>query len=242
MGSGDDLACQNVHMRLFTAILPPREALEEVKRVVQSVNPPVPGSDNKPRLSRLAGRRYRGAHAAGRAPVREDLQPQTQPTTHELDSPDVEDMYIALAGFGNVTLADATKLGAALRPQVAKWSMAELTFSGAAALEFPGDQSVWAKLDGDLDALNAIGKGVPLAVQRMGYFVDRRKFRPWLSVGTITDTTSAPYLERLVAALDAFRGEPWTVDGVSLMKGVPGTDTHRRFEVVEWMPLAGAAD
>jgi 2'-5' RNA ligase len=225
-------------MRLFTAIVPPREVLEEVKRVVQSVNPPLPSAE-KPRLSKLPVRRYRGAHAAGRDPVREDPQQLTQPTTHELDSPDVEDMYIPLAGFGNVTLADATKLGAALRPQVAAWSAPELMFSGAAALEFPGDQSVWAKLDGDLDALNTIGKGVPLAVQRMGYFVDRRKFRSWLSVGTITETTTAPYLERLVAALDGFRGESWLVEGVSLMKGISDTETGRRFEVMEWMPLAG---
>lgn len=29
-----------------------------------------------------------------------------------------------------------------------------------------------------------------------------RRFRPWLAIGTITEITSAPYLERLVAALD----------------------------------------
>ena len=85
-----------------------------------------------------------------------------------------------------------------------------------------------------------IGKGVPLAVQRKGFFVDRRKFRPWLSVGTITETTTAPYLERLVAALDGFRGEPWTVAGVSLMKGLPDADGRRRFEEMEFLPLAGA--
>jgi RNA 2',3'-cyclic 3'-phosphodiesterase len=236
--SGGNLACQNVQMRLFTAIVPPREVLEEVKRVVQSVNPPLPSAE-KPRMSRFAGRRYRGAHAAGREPTRDDMQPQVQPTTHELDSPDVEDMYLALAGFGNVALADATKLAAALRPQVATWSSPELVFAGAAALEFPGDQSVWAKIEGDLDALNAIGRGVPLAVQRMGYFVDRRKFRTWLPVGTITDTTTAPYLEKLVAALDSFRGEPWRVDGVSLMKGISDSDTGRKFELMELLPLAG---
>jgi RNA 2',3'-cyclic 3'-phosphodiesterase len=240
VGSGENLACQNVCMRLFTAIVPPREVLEEVKRVVQSVNPPLPSAE-KPRLSRRPGRRYRGAHAAGREPVREDPQQLTESTTHELSSPDVEDMYIALAGFGNVTLSDATKLAAALRPQVATWSAPQLVFSGAAALEFPGDQSVWSKLDGDLESLNAIGKGVPLAVQRMGYFVDRRKFRPWLPVGTITETTTAPYLERLVAALDEFRGQPWRVEGVSLMKGISDTESGRRFEVMELMPLAGGS-
>ena len=230
-------------MRLFTAIVPPREILEEVKRVVQSVNPPVADPDRRGGpLSKLASRRYRGAHAAGREPVKtQDAPPMlTEPTTHELDSPDIDDLYLPLAGFGNVALGDATKLAGGLRPQVATWSRAELVFTGAAALEFPGDQSVWIKLDGDIDALMAIGKGVSLAVQRNGYFVDRRKFRPWLSVGTITETTTAPYLERLVAALDGFRGQPWTVEGVSLMKGLPEADGKRRFEEIELMPLAGA--
>jgi 2'-5' RNA ligase len=231
-------------MRLFTAIVPPREVLEEVQRVVQSVNPPLAAPDKRAGgpLAKLAGRRYRGAHAAGRHPVKTNAAPplQTEPTTHELEAPEIEDMYLPLAGFGNVALADATRLADALRPQVATWSRAELVFSGAAALEFPGDQSVWVKLDGDVEALLAIGKGVPLVVQRTGFFVDRRKFRPWLSVGTITETTTAPYLERLVAALDGFRGEPWTVEGVSLMKGLADADGHRRFEEIELMPLAGA--
>jgi RNA 2',3'-cyclic 3'-phosphodiesterase len=229
-------------MRLFTAIVPPREALEEVKRVVQSVNPPVAGAAEKQRrgLPKLTGRRYRGAHAAGREPARGDRGSvlETEPTTHELDAADIEHMYLPLASFGNVAQRDATQLANSLRPQVATWQRASLVFSGAAALEFPGDQAVWVKLQGDLDALQAIGKGVPLAVQRMGYFVDRRKFRPWLSVGTITDTTTAPYLERLVAALEAFRGQPWTVEGISLMKWLPVTEGDRQYEQVEFMPLA----
>ena len=230
-------------MRLFTAIVPPREAVEEVKRVVQSVNPPVAaGSEKRRGLLNLSGRRYRGAHAAGREPARPDESSalQTEPTTHELDATDIEDMYLPLASFGNVALRDATQLANSLRPQVATWQRAQVSFSGAAALEFPGDQSVWVKLQGDIDALTAIGKGVPLAVQRMGYFVDRRKFRPWLSVGTITDTTTAPYLERLVGALEALRGQPWTIDGISLMKWLPAAEGDHHYEQVEFMPLAGA--
>jgi 2'-5' RNA ligase len=228
-------------MRLFTAIVPPREVIDEVKRVVQSVNPPISGQDKRRGLPKLTGRRYRGAHAAGRAPERNEQAAtiQTEPTTDELDTPDVEEMYLPLAGFGNVTLRDSTQLANSLRSEVATWQRAKLVFTGSAALEFPGDTSVWVKLDGDLDALNAIGKGVPLVVQRMGYFVDRRKFRPWLSVGTITDSTTAPFLERLVAALDEFRGQPWTVEGVSLMKWLPEVDGKRHFEQVELLRLGG---
>ena len=55
-------------------------------------------------------------------------------------------------------------------------------------------------------------------MQRLGFFVDRLQFRPWLSVGTITDESTAPYLESVVAALDGFRGRTWTVEAVSLMR------------------------
>jgi 2'-5' RNA ligase len=190
-------------------------------------------------LPRLGARGSRGAHAAGRRPpVSTRPEVQHEPTTHELDAPEIDEMYIPIAGFGNVTLGDSVKLADALRPQVATWARPELVFTGGGALEFQGDLSVWVKMDGDLDGLNAIGRGVPLVVQRMGFFVDRRQFRPWLSVGTITDTTSAPYLERLVAALDAFRSEPFTVDAVSLMKWLPDVDGKRAFEVAERMPLA----
>jgi len=42
---------------------------------------------------------------------------------------------------------------------------------------------------------------------RLGFLVDIARFRPWLAVGTFAETTSAPYLERLVAALDDFKGQ-----------------------------------
>ena len=127
-------------------------------------------------------------------------------------------MYIPITGFGNVTLGDSVKLAKALRTEAASWRRPEVAFTGGAALEFKGDESVWAKLDGDIDDLKTIGRGVPHVVQRLGFFVDRRQFRPWLSVGTITDDTTAPYLESVVAALDGFRGRSWTVEAVSLMK------------------------
>ncbi len=108
----------------------------------------------------------------------------------------------------------------------------------ARRLEWPGDDSIWVKLGGDVDKLNTIGRGVPQVVQRLGFFVDRRQFRPWLAVATITETTSAPYLEALVASLEEFHGEPWVQESVSLMKGLPeGSEGPLPFEELERMPL-----
>ena len=111
-------------------------------------------------------------------------------------------------------------------------------FSGSAALEWPGDENVWARVDGDVDGLLTIGRGVPTAVQPLGFLVDRRVFRPWLAVGSITDHTTATFLEQLVAVLDGFKGSTWTQDTLTVMRRVP-TDDHGGMDelVHEEIPL-----
>jgi 2'-5' RNA ligase len=214
-------------MRLFAAIVPPRDVLQELSTVVGSVRPEQPVEEGGRRFLR---RGRRGAHTAGRVPV-------ATSSADELTRPDLEHMHLRITSFGNVTLGDSVKLADALREQAATWRRPEVHFAGAKALEFPGDESVWAVLEGDVDQLRAIGRNVPQVVQRLGFFVDRRVFRPWLPVGTITEQTTAPYLERVVEALDRFHGTSWTVDSVFLMRRVPDAPADE-FEVMEQMPLA----
>ncbi len=209
-------------MRLFAAIVPPRAVLDELRAVVQDVRPP---SREQPKRGGL------------RARFGSQANQQPEATAHaELAVPAVGAMYVPLTGFGNVTLGDSVQLIKALRIEAQSWECPRVHFAGATALEFPGDESVWAKLDGDMDALNTIGRGVPQIVQRLGFFVDRRAFRAWISVGTITDSTSAPYLESLVSALDGFEGQSWTIESISVMKRMPeeGKDA---FEEMEQVPL-----
>jgi 2'-5' RNA ligase len=220
-------------MRLFTAIVPPRPVLQEVVRVVASVPP------TEPVASGTGGERSRRRWFGGRGAAEQTTAPPEPEHNAQLNRPPLEAMYIPITGFGNVTLGDSVKLAAALREAVAGWQRPTVAFAGAAALEFKGDESVWARLSGDLDELMTIGRGVPQVVQRLGFFVDRRVFRPWLSVGTITDETTAPYLERLVAALEEFRGESWVVEHVHLMKRPAESTSEHAFEVMEPMPLGG---
>ena len=159
-------------MRLFAAIVPPPAVLEEVREVVQSVLPDAPSPHSRKGLRA----RFGGGQAA--AP--------TTSESNELVTPTLREWYLPITHFGNVTLGDTVLLGNALRAEAREWARPELHFAGGAALEWPGDESVWVKLGGDTDALTVIGRGVPKVVQRLGYFVDRRQFRPWLSVGTIT--------------------------------------------------------
>ncbi|MGZ4438367.1 MAG: 2'-5' RNA ligase family protein [Nocardioidaceae bacterium] len=176
------------------------------------------------------------------APVREELAGVVRsvaPRTTELDAVPAGSLFLPITAFGNVTRSDARALETAIAREAATWRAPELRFSGAAALEWPGDENVWATLEGDLDALNEIGRGVPTVVQRLGFFVDRRKFRPWLSVGTITDSTTAPYLERLVAALEALHGQTFRFEEISVMRRLPPLDdgSDGGYEVTEHLPL-----
>ena len=168
-----------------------------------------------------------------------DLVRSAGPDTRELDPVPVADMYIPVTNFGNVTLADGRALEESLRREAATWTAPKLTFGGGTALEWRGDQSVWAKLEGDVDELQEIGRNVPTVVQRLGFFVDRRLFRPWLSVGTITDHTTAPYLERLVGALEGFRGQTWQLEHVSVVRKLPALEdgSDGGFEVIAELPL-----
>ncbi|HET7386432.1 MAG TPA: hypothetical protein VFJ19_07180 [Nocardioidaceae bacterium] len=170
-----------------------------------------------------------------------DAVASVRPMGHELDAVPPDEMHLPITNFGNVALAETRSLTRALQADVATWAPVSLQFAGGAALEWRGDESVWAKLDGDVDGLGVIGRGIPRSVQRLGFFVDRRQFRPWLAVGTITDHTTAPYLQRLVDGLNAFAGQTWKLTEVLLMRRQPADESGRPggFETVESFPLGG---
>jgi 2'-5' RNA ligase len=191
---------------IHCAIVPPRVALEAVDAVVRSV--PVPderaaGGASKGLLGRL------GRHRA------DPTDGPEGPTM--LEHLPVDEMRLPVTGFGNLTTHDAQRVSEVIREAAAEWVPATVRFAGGTALDFPDDWSVWARLEGEVDGLNDVGRGVPKAVERLGFFVDRRSFRPMLSVATVTRQTTGPFLQDVVDALDAFRGEEWPVE-VSMLR------------------------
>ncbi len=114
-----------------------------------------------------------------------------------------------------------------------------MRFRGGAALEFPGDESVWAKLDGDARraarhrARGAAGRSSGWASSSTA--ASSGHGSRWAPSPT---TTTAPYLQSVVAALEALEGRPWTVDAVSLMRRPLEREVEARFSEVERMPLA----
>jgi 2'-5' RNA ligase len=214
-------------MLVHGAIIPPRPVLDALADVVRSVPEPVPAGETptqKGLLGRLGRRRDEAAvPAATAAPMLEHLAPGR--------------MQLPITGFGNLTTSDTHRLAETLREAAAGWAAPTVRFAGGTALDFPGDWSVWAKLEGDLDALAVMARGVTERVERLGYFVDRRQFRPMLSVATVTPVTTGPFVEAVVDALEAFRGEEWTAE-ISLTKEafVEGGSQMVEFERI---PAAG---
>lgn len=158
----------------------------------------------------------------------------------DLDRIAPPEMQLSVAAFGNVTRGDTVNVVSALSRLSADWPPPPtLRFSGGAAVEWPGDQTVWAKLTGGVEALEAVAQSIAPAMLRLGYAVDRRRFRPWMPLGNVTATTELDFLERLLAGLDAHQGEPWEATHLSLLRtafeaGRSGSET---FEVLREFAL-----
>jgi len=206
-------------MLLHGAFLPPRAVIEEVLAIVRSVAPPV--AEEAPVARGIFGRRHKGPSggpAAGPDP---------------LDLLLADSMSLPITGFGNLTTNDAYAIAAAITAAAGSWSAPTVRLAGGAALDFPGDWKVWAKLTGETDALATIAREVVHEVEPLGFFVDRRRFRPMLAVAKVNPATTGPYLEAIVAALDAFEGQEWVVHDVvitalSTSAGGPAFTEFRR--------------
>lgn len=196
-------------MLLHCAIIPPRAELEAVTAIVRGVPEPVvqPTEQGSGLLGRF-GRR--------RADVEEvDAQPMLEYVPRS-------QLLLPVTAFGNLTVQDAERLAGAIGNAASDWHAPEVCIAGGTALDFPGDWSVWAKIAGDVEGLLAVARGVTQSVESLGFFVDRRTFRPMLSVARVTPATTGPFLEQVVDALEDHRGETWAADVVLLKETFVG--------------------
>ena len=191
-------------MLVHGSFVPPRDALEELTKVVRAGRrEPVPEPEPK---RGLFGRRT--GSTSGSAPT-----PPPPPVL--LDVP-VPQLRLPITAFGNLTSSDTRRLVSELTGMFADWERPTVWFGGGGALEWPGDRAVWARVEGEVAEVTEIARGVTKCVERLGLFVDRRVFRPMLAVAEVTTSTTGPDLEAVVGALEEFRGQSWEVDAVVL--------------------------
>lgn len=120
----------------------------------------------------------------------------------------------------HVTLAflpdhdDAERLGDRLAEVVAQHRPVRLRVEGGGT--FP--HVVWAGLSGDVGTLQELARGVVRACDEAGAAVDRKPFRPHVTVARHGDA------ERLVG----YAGPAWTVEAVDLVHSVLGRSAEHR--------------
>ena len=133
----------NAPMRLFAALVPPRDVLDHVRswwpRARRS------GAGRRPPwvhpAGTHAGRPASGSAAAG---ARTPAAARTHGAAADLVPP--VRMHVPIVKFGNLALADAARLVDALEVQASDWQSPRLHLHGGVALEPEGDDSVWVGL------------------------------------------------------------------------------------------------
>ena len=221
-------------MHLFAALVPPRGVLDEVADLVARVPVPEPdpvGTAGQPRSAPgVVGRLLRRDRPSEPAVAAE-------PTGPQLDVVMPARMHLPLCRFGNLTQSDAARLTDALRGQAGDWPAPRLRFHGGDALPWPGDQSVWVSLAGDVDELGEVARGVARVAQGLRLFVDRREYRPMVQLGTITAHTTATWLEQLVADLVELESDAWFQTTIALLVPAESARYDAPFRVHAEIPL-----
>jgi len=128
-------------------------------------------------------------------------------------------LLIPVMTLGNVTRPQAGKIADLLRDDIEHpGPPPEVGLRGVWALEDDGDPSVALPLVGDVARLDELARSLPALVAKHGFFVDRRRWAPRLTVGAVTATTTLPFLERLVADLTGHSSQTWSVDSIALAR------------------------
>jgi RNA 2',3'-cyclic 3'-phosphodiesterase len=145
--------------------------------------------------------------------------------------------HVTLAFLGQVDEAAAARLLPRLERAARRHQQVRLAFAGAGAFPSATRANVlWSGLSGDRAALARLAESVAAGARRAGAPPpdQGRRFRPHLTLArcrTPADATG------LVAALDGFRGQPWTADRVHLVRSRLGATERPRYTSLASWPL-----
>jgi 2'-5' RNA ligase len=147
-----------------------------------------------------------------------------------------EQWHLTTAFYGDVPEAHVPGLTARLQRAAARTEQFGLLLAGAGT--FPARagraRQVWAGVTGDVGALTRLAERCAAAGRREGLAAEARRYRPHLTLGRArgqsVDATST------VATLSSYRGEPWTVTRLTLVRSTLGAPV--RHEPLAELPLA----
>jgi 2'-5' RNA ligase len=141
----------------------------------------------------------------------------------------VRPYLLPITGFGNLTSFDARRVLEAL--VAALGDVREPPMIRFSAPTIAPDGTVRLGISGDVDALADLAGFVPMAVERLRLYVDRRRFWPGLTIGR----TDAP-----ASSLDGLRGwigSDWRASTLSLLRHWDATTAHAEVTVGTGTPI-----
>ena len=137
-------------------------------------------------------------------------------------------IHLTLKFLGNVPLPMVEKLLTAMQQASDQFQtesagkQLQLRLSGLGT--FPNRQQarvLWAGTEGDLDSLAALQKLVDQAVATLGYSLEKRPFRPHLTIGRVRDSVPQQLRQSIGQAVAAAELPPtdfWNVDTLHLIR------------------------
>jgi 2'-5' RNA ligase len=148
--------------------------------------------------------------------------------------------HVTLTFFGDVPADRVAGLTAALGPALGEPSV-HLRLAGAGTFPERGAPRVlWVGVDGDLDALAVLAGAAADAARSVGVPVERRPYRPHLTVGRWSASAAPPTGRPLAGALGRYAGPHFTAGSVVLMRSHHGAGP--RYETVAaWSATPGGA-
>lgn len=149
-----------------------------------------------------------------------------------------ERWHVTLAFLGELKAGQLHRL----RPGLAEAAVAtppfELTVAGAGA--FPNERRprvLWVGLSGEVTVLAELADGVRRAARRARIELDRKPFRPHLTVARVCRELPEHDLPHLLRKLSVADGRVWPVDRLVLMQSTLGP--HPRHDEISAWPLTG---
>ena len=167
----------------------------------------------------------------------EDLQHALEGVRRQGVGPDLRwqppgQWHVTLAFLGDDeadVVAEVCERLSTLRTEV---PIAGVRIAGAGCF---GRQVLWMDLQDEtaVSALGAVARGIPPLLRGSGARLDRRPWRPHLTIARARNTDARP----VVPLLSGYDGPPWTVDELLVIRSTGGP--HPDHHVAMRIPLGG---
>jgi hypothetical protein len=211
-------------MQLYAVLVPPPDVVDDALEAARAMLAPTDAGASSRRgiLDRFRGRRQADVDAVSLALARPEA------------------VFVRLAKFGNVAATDAAVLARAIEALSHTWPAPLLSVSAmSVADEQPLD--VAALLDGELDPVRAIFRGVSEVAHSQRFFLDRRSFRAELVLGSVDVRDDGSVPDAVAGAEWPHAGPRWSPSHVTLLR-TSFVDGGSTFAEVARIPLADRTD